>query len=514
MKTLHISLGVTALGILPAGTVVPAFAAASAKQPNIVIVTTDQQTWNMMSVEGTAPLATPAMDRLANEGYRFRRAYCANPVCMPSRFSIYTGHYASEVGTKDNLICPPDAERNRSIVKEHGMGNVFRRAGYDTYYSGKAHLYSPPGENRVPFYGFQSAGYDPYEGPVEFAKDFFAKRKANSKPFLVVLSFMNPHDICEQAGIGRKPGTLRNDESNRLLREQKKLPAAKYAAQIPPMLANTAPINGEQPAWVEMDSASRSWSKSDWSLYRWLYYRLTESVDNQIGRALAALYASPHASNTIIVFTSDHGDMQGAHGLSLKNVPFEECQRIPFIIGGTGIKKGVADDSTLVCNGYDLLPTLCDLAGVKYTGTLPGKSLKGLLTGRGPAPERDCLFLETYNSYTVHDGRYKYTVFELPGNPEMLVDLKNDPGEVRNLAGEKGSEEVQRALKEKLMKHLASRDLLPLKTNMTLAHIRKLQAAAKRADDEAKGKEPAAGKQKGAGKKKGAGKQQAADGDE
>jgi len=503
MKKLHLSLGVTALGILPA------LAAAAAKQPNIVIITTDQQTWNMMSIEGAAPLATPAMDRIASEGYRFRRAYCANPVCMPSRFALYTGHFASEVGTKDNtpyITKPADVRTLRRIVGEHGMGNIFSKAGYETFYSGKSHLYVPAGEEKKPpqFFGFKMAGFDAYEGPVEFAKNFFAKRKAGDKPFLVVLSFLNPHDICEQAGIGRPPGTLKNDESNRLLAVQKKLAPAQFAAQTPPMVANTAPINGEQPAWVEMDSKSRSWSKSDWSLYRWLYYRLTESVDSQIARSLSALYASPLADNTIIVFTSDHGDMQGAHGLSLKNVPFEECQRIPFIFRGPGIKKGVADDTTLVCNGYDLLPTLCDLAGVKYTGTLPGKSLKPLLTGAGPAPERDCVFLETYNSYTIHDGRYKYTVFELPGNPEMLVDLQTDPGELRNLAGEKSAQEIQAKLKDKLTKHLAARNLLPLKTNITLAHIRKIQSASKKAGATAKDATPGK-KRKGAG---GAGERQ------
>jgi choline-sulfatase len=480
MKKSHISLGVAALGILPA---LPAIAAPAPKQPNILIITTDQQTWNMMSIEGATPLATPAMDRLANNGYRFRRAYCANPVCMPSRFALYTGHYSSEIGTKDNTPHPADTKNNLRIATEHGMGNLFRKAGYETHYSGKTHLYKPLNEDRKPpeIYGFKLQGFDPYEGPVDFAKKFFANRKAGDKPFLVVLSFMNPHDICEQAGIGRNPATLRHGESNRLLAIQKKLPPAQFAAQTPPMVANTAPINGEQPAWVEMDSKSRAWTNSDWSLYRWLYYRLTESVDNQIGRALAALYASPLNDNTIIVFTSDHGDMQGAHGLSLKNVPFEECQRIPFILSGPGIRKGVADD-TLVCNGLDLLPTLCDLAGVKYPGALPGKSLKPLLTGSGPAPERDHIVTETYNSYTIHDGRHKYTVFELPGNPGMLVDLQTDPGELRNLAGEKSSEKIQAKLKEKLAKHLAARNLLPLRTDLTLAHIRKVQAASKKGE--------------------------------
>jgi len=497
MNKLHLSLGAAALGILPAlpaipGAATPAAAAPAPRQPNVLIITTDQQSWNMLSAYGTPALATPAMDRLAKDGYSFRRNYVTNPVCMPSRFSLYTGHYASEIGTKDNTPHPADTRQNTAIATEFGMGHLFRKAGYETFYSGKSHLYTPPGNspNLKPpvFYGFKMEGFDPYEGPVNFAQKFFANRKPNDKPFLVVLSFMNPHDIC--AGIGR--AAAKNAESHRLLGVQKGLSPERYASGIPPMIANTAPINGEQPGWVEMDSGNRNWSASEWSLYRWLYYRLTESVDNQIGRSLAALRASPLANNTIIVFTSDHGDMQGAHKLTFKNVPFEECQRVPFVFTGPGIKKGVVDNDTLTCNGLDLIPTICDLAGVKYnSAALTGKSLKGLLTGSGPAPQRDCIYTETYNSFTINDGRYKYTIFELPGNPDMLVDLQTDPGELHNLAADPASQKTKDAMKDKLMKNLATRNLLPLATDHTLAYIRKIQA------EHGAGK---AGKGKGKGK--------------
>jgi len=493
MKKQRLSLAgvtATALGILPAipaMTSVPALAAAAPapRQPNILIITTDQQSWNMLSAYGTTHLATPAMDRLAKNGCSFRKVYVTNPVCMPSRFSLYTGHYASEIGVKDNTPNPADAKNNRRIATEAGMGNLFRKAGYETFYSGKTHFYSPAGESQKPpeLYGFKSLGFDPYEQPVNNAKKFFATRKPGDKPFLMVLSFMNPHNICsqDQPQGGTFEAKLKSnqegDEPRRQFAIRKKLTPEQIAAQTPPMLTNTAPINGEQPGWVEMDTHSRGWTKQQWSFYRWLYYRFTESVDDQIGRALAAFYASPFVDNTIVVFTSDHGDMQGAHHLILKNVPFEECQRVPLVIVGPGIKKGFVDDTTLVCNGIDLIPTLCDLAGVKRSPTLPGKSLKGVLTGTGPAPERDCIFTETYNSYTINDGRYKYTVFELPGNPDMLVDLQTDPGELRNLVNDPASQDIKTAMKDKLMKNLATRNLLPLRTNMTLAHIREVQRA-------------------------------------
>ncbi|MCX6327459.1 MAG: sulfatase-like hydrolase/transferase [Bacteroidia bacterium] len=167
--------------------------------------------------------------------------------------------------------------------------------------------------------------------------------------------------------------------------------------------------------------------------------------------------------NTIIVFTSDHGDMNGAHGLVTKNVLFEECQRVPLIFAGKGIKPNFADKTTLVCNGLDFLPTICDLIGIAIPEGLPGISLKPFLTGEGQKPERKFIITEDYNGYQINDGRYKYSIYELPGYPEMLTDLQTNPGETINYSNNPTYKDIKSGLKNILMDDLTRRGLTPLK---------------------------------------------------
>jgi len=328
----------------------------SQKKPNVLYIMTDQQTYNMMSCTGNPWLKTPNMDRIAAMGYRFDRNYCVNPVCMPSRFSLLTGHYASEVGVKENTSAY-DAKKVEEIIRTDALGVIFRNAGYETLYSGKVHLY---GTKLTTEYGFENHGTDPYEGAAIYAETVLHEmgKTPRDKPFFLFLSFLNPHDICYKAGMDKRfPDNLSEEnsrETKRLLALQESLDPKEYRSQVPPRVKNTAPINTEQPEMVEMSSMSRVWTKDEWDLYNWMYLRLTESVDNLIGRVLTALEQSGMQDNTIIVFTSDHGDMHGAHGLILKNVEFEEAQRVPFIFAGEGIKKNVVDKTTLVCNGLDL----------------------------------------------------------------------------------------------------------------------------------------------------------------
>ncbi|MCX6327469.1 MAG: sulfatase-like hydrolase/transferase [Bacteroidia bacterium] len=449
----------------------------SQSKPNVLFIMTDQQSYNMMSCMGNKWLSTPNMDKIAIAGYRFERNYCVNPVSMPSRFSLLTGHYASEVGVKENTSAYDDSKVQK-IVSANALGMVFRKAGYETLYSGKTHLY---GTKDVSEYGFTLDGRDPYDGPAIYAEkvlDEIGKGK-KSKPFLLFLSFLNPHDICYKAGMdkrfpeGLSPENAR--ETGRQLALQKTLSADEYRKQIPPRPSNPDPINGEQEEMVVMDIDSRVWNVAQWDLYNWMYHRLTESVDAQIGRVLNALKKAGLEENTIIVFTSDHGDMNGAHGLALKNVLFEECQRVPFIFVGKGIKQNYADKSTLVCNGLDFLPTICDLVGIEYPKGLAGISLKPFLTGQGPKTERKYIITEDHNGYQINDGRYKYTIYELPGYPEILTDIQTNPGETINFSNDPSCALIKSSLKKELMADLAKRGLTPLPENRTIENIRKAE---------------------------------------
>jgi choline-sulfatase len=131
------------------------------------------------------------------------------------------------------------------------------------------------------------------------------------------------------------------------------------------------------------------------------------------------------------------------------------------------------DKSTLICNGLDFIPTICDLTGVQYSKKLPGISLKPNLTGKGKAAGRKYLFTEDCNAFQVHDGHYKFTILEMQGNPEMLTDIKSDPGEKTNLVKDPAYAKIKADLKKVLMDNLSKRGLLPLVENRTHKLIKK-----------------------------------------
>lgn len=444
-------------------------------KPNVLIIMTDQQTYNMMSNTGNQWLKTPNMDYIASKGYSFNKVYCANPVSMPSRFTMLTGHRASEIGVRENTNFY-SREKVAPIIEEAGMGNIFRKGGYETLYSGKLHLY---GTKDLKEYGFELNGIDPYDGPAIYAEKALPELAASKrdKPFFMVLSFLNPHDICAKVGVdGKGEGEVKMSatvEPGKILARQKAMDPEEYKRQIPPRAKNTAPIEGEIKSMVSMNDKSRSWNEDQWNLYGWMYYRLTESVDAQIGRVLEALRKSGLEENTIILFTSDHGELNGAHNLNTKNCMFEEAQRVPFIIAGKGIKSNVVDKSTLVCNGYDMIPTLCDLTGVDCPKGLSGISLKPFLTGEGKTPNRKYIITENYNGYQITDGRYKLSVYELLGQPETLTDIMINPGETKNFINDPAYTKIKKELKDYLMADLKARGLTPLAENRSIEEIRK-----------------------------------------
>lgn len=407
-----------------------------AAHPNVLLIITDQQSFNMMSCAGNKYVHTPNMDRIAENGYLFSNTYCSNPVSMPSRFSLMTGQFSSKVRLKNNTVTVK-RERVHDVVAEYSMGNVFRANGYKTYYSGKTHFFAE--KTAMDDYGFEIHGQDPYDGPAVFAEEFFADSgNLSSGPFLMVLSFMNPHDICYAAG--KNPNFFTSKLNDRKRAATLKYMAMKdsmsrdeFLAEVPPMPENMDTIPEYKAKFDDVYSGYRDWTEEEWMTYRWMYRKLTEDVDSLVGRVLAALESSGLADETIVVFTSDHGEMQQAHGLVHKSRLLEECQRVPFIFMGKGIRKNTVDKSTLVCNGTDLAPTLYDLAGIEVPAGLPGISLKAYLTGVGKKPERDCLVLESSSGMQIHDGRYKYSVLMEMGCTKTLYDIKKDPGEQSNL---------------------------------------------------------------------------------
>ncbi|MCD6392254.1 MAG: sulfatase-like hydrolase/transferase [Planctomycetes bacterium] len=430
--------------------------AQSAKRPNILVILTDQQSATMMSCAGNKWLSTPAMDSLMKNGMRFEKAYAANPVCSPSRFSMMTGFYPSAVAMRENAKSE-GAERFVS----RAMGHIFQKAGYETVYGGKVHL--PGAMRKITDCGFRNLTGDQRAELAEVCARYI--KGAHDKPFLLVASFINPHDICFQAIQALNPSKWSTNRATEVMHEAEKIPDGVSRREFfeklcPPLRENYEPTKPEPKGVVALLKTRdfrwyvrQNWTDEDWRIHRWTYARLTERVDGQIGIVLDALRQARLEDDTVVIFTSDHGDMDGAHRIEHKSHSYEEAARIPLIVRYPGVSKpGHVDSEHLVSNGLDLLPTLCDIAGIEHMPDLPGRSVKPLLGGKSKSKWRKYLMIETELSRAITDGRYKYTLFDAVDNGEMLCDLKNDPGEMKNLAPEKECADVLNRMRAALVK--------------------------------------------------------------
>jgi len=200
------------------------------------------------------------------------------------------------------------------------------------------------------------------------------------------------------------------------------------------------------------------WTERDWRLHRWAYCRLSERVDAQIGRVLRALGENGLEKDTVVVFTSDHGDMDAAHRIEHKTTFYEEAARIPLILRYPGrARAGLVDREHLVSNGIDLIPTLCDYAGVVPPDDLKGRSLRPLTEGRKVGPWRESLLVENEIGFMVHTGRYKYRRYDTGDHREMLNDLQVDPGEMKNFASDPAYEKTLEEHRRYMDSHLGIR---------------------------------------------------------
>lgn len=424
----------------------------SPPRPNIVFIMTDQQFADAMSCRmGKELINTPNMDRLAQTGTLFLRAYSANPLCMPSRNSIFTGHYPHETGVTNNNPPAGAFDPNRFTC----MGKYFRNTGYDAAYSGKWHLCFDIKD--VETHGFEiltGKATDGYDAKVaDGAVQFIAR--PHDRPFFLVVSFLNPHNVCEW--------------SRRLAGREQHLNCGEIGTpppldQLPPLPANFEPQKNEPDGITMMRRAYQvddglfpvsKFTQEDWRKLRWGYYRMVEKVDAEIGKVLTALQEAGLEDNTVIIFTSDHGECAGAHRFNQKTVLYDESARVPLIIAWKGKTSGKVTDK-LVNTGIDLLPTVLELAGIETPKDLPGLSLVPLVLGQ-PLPRwREYIVVENNMTQAgevdglrprmqgrmVRTDRYKYCIFDRGQQRESLVDMEADPGETLNLAADPAYRDV------------------------------------------------------------------------
>ena len=395
-----------------------------------------------MSSAGNRYLQTPAIDSLAATGVRFDRTYCTNPVCVPSRFSLMTGLMPSEIALRSNATSHisgiPDA------ITQRGIGRLFRDAGYDVAYGGKNHLPKMDPEDL----GFESITNDYRDSLAPLCAKYI--KQSRQKPFFLVASFINPHDICymgvrDFAETDTENRCLRNAEVElATLDEALRLPenVARgdfFKHYCPPLPSNFEPQQDEpevlgtlMPEWPCRMKCRQQWSEERWRLYRWAYCKLTEMVDTQIARICDAVRQSGKEENTVVIFSSDHGDMNSAHRLITKTAFYEESTRVPLIVCQPGITPGGTVTSRLVSNGLDIVPTFCDYAGIESPVNLEGMSLRPLAEGRRLESQRSFVPVENECGKMIITFRYKYMLHDSGKNREQFIDLQEDPGEMRN----------------------------------------------------------------------------------
>jgi arylsulfatase A-like enzyme len=271
--------------------------------------------------------------------------------------------------------------------------------------------------------------------------------RPHDKPFLLVASFLNPHNICEWA--------------RRLAGRKQQLNCGEIGEppaldQLPPAPVNLAPPKNEADGMTLIRRAYQvedgpfpvgQFTPEDWRKHRWGYYRMVELVDKEIGRVLEALRTAGLEENTVIVLTSDHGECAGAHAFNQKTVFYEESARVPLIVSWKG-KTPPATSDKLVNMGIDILPTLLAAAGLQTPKELPGRNLLPLALGQEIPDWRDHVVVQNDMSQTgvvegmkptlagrmVRTDRYKYCIYSNGRQRESLVDLQADPGEMNDLA--------------------------------------------------------------------------------
>ena len=397
-------------GALLAGSALGA-AARPGRQPNFVFIITDQLGLDALSGHGCPDAATPHMDRLLARGVTFMESHSTNPVCSPARSSLLTGRMPVETGVISN---------SRPIHEScPNMGQWFGPRGYEPVYCGKWHLpggYPPelPGFTVLPCGVGQG---DLVDSNVSRSCEAYLHSRRRDRPFLLVASLLQPHDICYWAIHGRQ-----------LVPPE--LPFPELAGRLPEL----PPNHRSRPRAPERLDRVRhiGFSDAQWRYYIYIYYRQVEMVDADVGRILDAVEASGDADNTIIVLTADHGEGRGRHQHVQKWYPYEEGVKVPMVLSCPGrIAEGLRDTSHLV-SGLDVMSTFCDYAGIQPSVDARGKSLRPLLEGK-PVQWRE--FVSTEHHFVgrmVRTGQYKYVHYR--DDPvEQLFDMGTDPWEKTNL---------------------------------------------------------------------------------
>ena len=482
------------------------------RKPNILWICTDQQRWDTLGCYGNQLVRTPNIDRLARRGMLFENAYCQSPICTPSRSSFLTGRYPRTTRCRQNGQSIPEDE----VL----VPRLLADAGYVCGLSGKLHIsacdptVAPITERRIDdgyaeFHwshdhdprwveneyiqwlreqdleyrteAFRNSPYVQAGMPAEYhqttwcaqkAIDFIGNMAHFEHPWLFSVNIFDPHH----------PFDPPEDYLNRYLDRLDDIPLPNYQAGELDNKPHFQRVDHEgaygQSSHIfeasnPSDSNARSsyfsateMTEEDHRMVRAAYWAMVDLIDEQVGRMLEALERAGQVENTLVIFTSDHGEMLGDHGIYLKGPYFyEPAVHVPMIVSWPGVIKEGRHSEALV-ELVDLAPTLLDAADLQQYPGMQGSSLWPMLTGESDSDHHhEDVYCEYYNAMPWHKepaaqatmvrtGRYKLVAAHGLSTGE-LYDLEQDPRETRNLWDDPGYAAIKYEMFQRLCDRMA-----------------------------------------------------------
>ena len=443
-------------------------------RPNIVFLLSDDQSYGTMGHDGEPWMRTPGMDRLAAEGARFTRAFVTTSLCSPSRASFLSGRWARNHGVLDNKTELPS--NLPTFASELGA------AGYDTAYVGKWHMGQQqeyPGFNFYASYLGQGRYHDGVfnlngvaektEGWVDdvatdYALEFL--REKRDAPFLLFVGFKSPHGPHNKLGPAKRLLGLYEDATLAPPPNVAALPPYPDTRALEKLVAKGVRKRpyGVPEDWVGLLGKPRK-ARHPKEGVNWLnphrraYHQLIAGVDENVVRILDLMDELGLTENTIVVYASDNGFCNGAHGIWPKRAAYEESIRVPLLVRYPPLIRPGTSVDRLALN-VDLAPTLLELAGVEAPDAMQGRSLVPLLEGRDAEWRTSFVYEYFYEPpfytptlYALRTEAWK--LVEYPGYPGWteLFHLAEDPHETANVAGSEEHAATLAALRAELAEH-------------------------------------------------------------
>lgn len=413
-------------------------------RPNIVYILSDQHGYRFNGFAGHPVVRTPNLDRIAREGGVFHDNYCAHPSCGPSRASLMTGMYSCDVNSFCNSTVwdgshPTWVSRLAEAGYQcTGLGkmdlNLDHPIGFQADHTRSNHCRNPditslfraPGiyrYNERPFIDGDSCDQPKESDKTKFGLEFLKERQRDgeSSPWLLYLGYHQPHpafvalreyyDAYLSEGVDM-PEVDAEELENLHLVYQNARHFKRMATPIPD------------------DRIRRA---------RAAYYGMITELDAEVGRIYDALKASGQLENTLFIYTSDHGESLGEHGLWLKSNLFDEAARVPMIVAGAGLPGGREIHDPV--GHVDLAATLLELAGVEVPDSFRGRSLLGLMKEDPDALAPDAAYCECHSegnctgSFMIRKGDWKYIHFTFY-DQGLLFNVRKDPREKQNRFGD------------------------------------------------------------------------------